>query len=196
MRIIGITGGIGAGKTKVLDILHDRYNAYIVEADKVAHSLMKRGTDVYKSLADYFGDGIIDYNTREIDRQALGRLVMNNTVSLEKLNSIVHPAVKEYIINDIQHQKELGTKYYVLEAALLIQTGYKAVCDEIWAVITDREIRIERLIQNRNFTREKAEDFIKNQPADTFYTEGSDRVIWNNGPESELIKAIDELLLL
>lgn len=194
MKIIGITGGIGTGKSLVLSILKTKYDAYIVEADKVAHILMKKGEPAYIEIVNAFGTSVLDKETGELDRASLGSLVMNDKEKLNVLNSIVHPLVKDYILSDIEKKRKEDITYYVIEAALLIQDGYKQICDEIWAIITDKDIRIERLKKNRNYTIEKADGFIKNQPSDDFFIDNSDRIIYNNTDEGDLIKAIDEIL--
>lgn len=198
MFILGITGGIGTGKSTVLDILKTEYNAYILEADKVAHLLMMPGKSAFNDIVATFGEDIL---TEEgiIDRNELGKRVMSDKGSLEKLNSIVHPAVKEYIIQDIS-EKRRGLldqsdntekqSLYVIEAALLIQDGYKEICDEIWSIITSEDIRIERLIASRSYTEEKARGFIKNQPSDEYFISNSDIVLYNNGSSEELLTAI------
>ena len=196
MKVIGITGGIGSGKSRVLDILSDRYSAYVVEADKVAKKLMLPGNEVYNKVVRCFGRDILSADNHEIDAKKLGSLVMNDTAALEKLNSIVHPAVKEYILRDIKAQRDNGVDYYIIEAALLIQDNYTEICDEIWAVITDKETRISRLMSNRGYSRKKAEDFIKNQPDELFYKNGSNRIIMNNGTVFDLIKSVDDLFQL
>ena len=119
-----------------------------------------------------------------------------DTAALEKLNSIVHPAVKEYILRDIKAQRDNGVDYYIIEAALLIQDNYTEICDEIWAVITDKETRISRLMSDRGYSRKKAEDFIKNQPDELFYKNGSNKIIMNNGTVFDLIKSVDDLFQL
>ncbi len=194
MKIIGITGGIGTGKSLVLSILKTKYDAYIVEADKVAHILMKKGEPAYIEIVNAFGNSVLDKETGELDRASLGSLVMNDKEKLNVLNSIVHPLVKDYLLSDIEKMRKEDITYYVIEAALLIQDGYKQICDEIWAIITDKDIRIERLKKNRNYTIEKADGFIKNQPSDDFFIDNSDRIIYNNTDEGDLIKAIDEIL--
>ena len=196
MKVIGITGGIGSGKSRVLDILSDRYSAYVVEADKVAKKLMLPGNEAYNKVVRCFGRDILSADNHEIDAKKLGSLVMNDTAALEKLNSIVHPAVKEYILRDIKAQRDNGVDYYIIEAALLIQDNYTEICDEIWAVITDKETRISRLMSNRGYSRKKAEDFIKNQPDELFYKNGSNRIIMNNGTVFDLIKSVDDLFQL
>ena len=198
MFILGITGGIGTGKSTVLDILRTEYSAYILEADKVAHLLMMPGKSAFNEIVATFGEDILTENG-EIDRNILGKRVMSESSSLEKLNSIVHPAVKEYIIQDISEKRRVlldqsdnteKQNLYVIEAALLIQDGYREICDEIWSVITSEDIRIKRLIASRGYTEDKARSFIKNQASDEYFITNSDKVLYNNGSADELMDAI------
>ncbi|MBR6402095.1 MAG: dephospho-CoA kinase [Eubacterium sp.] len=185
MKIIGITGGIGSGKSVVLNMLHDVYGARIVEADKVAHELQKPGQPIYNKIVDTFGNDILDEND-SIDRIKLGKLVMNDESKLDQLNSIVHPGVKKYILEDIEKCRNNSTELYVIEAALLIQGGYKKICDEMWYIKADESTRISRLIESRGYTEERALQVIKNQPDETFYIENSDRIIDNSGTVEKL----------
>lgn len=179
MKVIGITGGIGCGKSEVLKYLKSE-GAYIIEADKLAHDLMKNGASVYNRIINAFGSGIIG-DDGELDRQALGKIVFGDVDKLKALNSIVHPAVKEYIINDIEEQRILGKiDYYVIEAALLIQDGYKTICDEIWYIYADRNTRIDRLIKGRGGDVAKYETVMDKQADDAFYRNNSDAVIDNS----------------
>ena len=186
MFVLGITGGIGAGKSLVLSIIDEEFDAYIVEADKLAHKLMLKGEDAYRQIIDTFGDDIIDPDSEQIDRSLLGSIVLNDEEKLAKLNAIMHPAVKEYIKKDIKAQAEAGTELYVIEAALLIQDGYTSICNEIWYIHADREVRIQRLIQSRGYSREKAEAFLSNQPSDEFFENNSDQIINNNENQDKL----------
>ncbi len=186
MFVLGITGGIGAGKSLVLSIIDDEFDAYIVEADKLAHKLMLKGENAYSQIIDTFGDEILDPDSEQIDRSILGKLVLSDKEKLSRLNAIMHPAVKKYIIDDIKLKEDAGTKLYVIEAALLIQDGYKSICDEIWYISTDREVRIQRLIESRGYSREKAEAFLLNQPSDEFFEINSDKIIKNNENQMKL----------
>jgi dephospho-CoA kinase len=184
MKIIGITGGIGSGKSVVLNIIKDIPGVFTIEADALGHQLFEPGETVYKLVVDAFGEEILSEDKR-IDRRTLGSIVMNDEKSLEKLNLIVHPKVKEYIINDIEAKKK-DYQFYFIEAALLIQDGYKEICDEIWYIYADRETRIQRLIEGRGFTKEKAESYMDNQPADEYFISNSDRILDNSKSTDEL----------
>ena len=180
MKVIGITGGIGAGKSAVLSILKDIDGVYVIEADKLAHELMMPGHDVYDDILHMFGSSILNEDGT-INRKCLSDQVLNNKENLERLDKIVHPAVKQYILKDIGEKSEMGNRVYVIEAALLIQDGYKEICDEIWYINVDTETRISRLISSRGYSRDKALSFISNQPDDAFFIKNSDAVIDNNG---------------
>lgn len=189
MKIIGITGGIGAGKSCVLREIEVLDGTFVIEADKLAHTLLSPGHDCYTEVVSCFGKEILSED-QSIDRAVLRKLVMNSSEKLRQLNALVHPAVKKYIVNDIEKKRDLGYKYYVIEAALLIQDGYRSICDEIWYIYADKDLRIDRLLKSRGYSRQTAEEFIKNQPEDEYFIENSDRVIDNSGTPEELRKVI------
>lgn len=171
MIVLGITGGVGSGKSKVLYDLKENYNAYIVEADKLAHELMLPGKTIYNQVVKAFGDEILsDGPASNIDRKKLGDIVFNDREKLSLLDSISHPLVKENIVNQIKIAKEEGNiKLFVIEAALLIQDGYSEICDEIWYIWVEKEERIKRLMASRGYTREKCISMMKSQADDEYY---------------------------
>lgn len=194
MKIIGITGGIGTGKSTVLNFLKQEYNAYIVEADRLAHELMLPGEAAYRQITDIFGTAILSTDGT-IDRNRLGTIVFGDAEALRKLNAVIHPAVKQYILQDIEARKKEGNvKYYVIEAALLIEDGYKTICDELWYIYTEREERIRRLIAGRGGSREKWEHVIGNQSSDDYYRTNCDYVVDNGKGFEYTINIVKELL--
>ena len=156
MKIIGITGGIGSGKSEVLAYMKREYGVYVCEADKVARNLQQKGTACYQAIVESFGTEILDQEG-ELDREKLAEKVFYSHELLEQLNQLVHPAVKEDIREQIKTEREKGTGIFVLEAALLLEDHYDEFCDRIWYVHTEKEIRISRLMKNRGYSREKAE---------------------------------------
>lgn len=194
MRVIGITGGIGTGKSTVLKLLKEEYGAYIVETDKLAHRLMGPGENAYQRIVDTFGGAVL-YEDGTINREKLGRLVFSHPAELEKLNKIVHPAVKEYILRDIEaKKKENQIDYYVIEAALLIEDGYKAICDEMWYIYTSREERLRRLLVSRGGSREKWEQVIGSQSSEAYYRANCDVTIDNGKTIEYTINIVKDLL--
>lgn len=193
--VIGITGGIGCGKSTVLNILKENFNAHIIDADKVAHRLMEPFNPAYNNVKAAFGDTIIG-SDGFIDRKKLGQIVFNDKEKLKRLNSIVHPMVKEAIKDEIRvisengldKQKAAGFDEKMLiavEAALFIEAGYMDICDELWYIYTDNESRIERLIKSRGYTREKAESIIASQLSDSEFRRHCHIVIDNSGSEAK-----------
>ncbi|MDO5156596.1 MAG: dephospho-CoA kinase [Eubacteriales bacterium] len=194
MKIIGITGGIGTGKSTILNILKEKHHAYIIETDKLAHHLMLPGEAAYTEIVKCFGEDILT-DDKCINRTKLGAIVFQNQEKLAQLNAIVHPAVKQYILQDIEKQKNSHTvSYYIIEAALLIEDGYHQICDEIWCVHVEKEERIKRLMSGRGGTRQKWESIIASQSSDTYYRENSNCIIENMGDIKNIESQIEQLL--
>ncbi len=194
MQIIGITGGIGSGKSTVLNIFKETYHAFVLEADKVAHLLMAPGGITYKPLLAAFGTDILD---REgvIDRQALGTIVFASQEKLNTLNQITHPAVRTYILESISKYKvKHPDGLFVLEAALLIEEGYDDICDEIWYVFADRKTRIKRLMDRRGYSMEKCISIINSQSGDAFYRQRCKHMLDNSTSVENTKIQIDKLL--
>lgn len=194
MKVIGITGGIGTGKSTLLNLLKEDYHAYIVETDKLAHELMLPKQPVYKRIVKTFGFDILNEDAT-INRESLGKLVFTKEEALKQLNEIVHPAVKEYILEDIAQKKEDGNiLFYVIEAALLIEDGYKTICDELWYVYVEKEERIKRLLSGRGGSRERWEQVIANQSSEAFYKTHCDVMIDNGEDWEKTANIVKELL--
>ncbi len=181
MIVLGITGGVGSGKSRVLYDLEKNYNAYIVEADKLAHNLMEPGRPIYREIIRQFGDNIVtDEEPYLINREKLGKIVFSDKEKLALLDSITHPLVKEEILCRIEEKRASGsTHLFVIEAALLIQDGYKNICDEIWYIWVPQEIRITRLMAQRGYTIEKCLSMFQNQESDEYYKKYADFTINN-----------------
>lgn len=193
MKVLGITGGIGCGKSFILKQLKDDYGAYIIETDSLAHSLMKKGQIIYDAIVKEFGEEILSLDG-EIDREKLGKIVFSDKDKLKKLNSISHPLVKQYILDDIQKKRALNTKLYVIEAALLIQDGYKTICDQIWYIWASEETRINRLMSNRGYSLEKCKQVIKNQENEDYYRKYTNYTINNEKSIEDSSKQLKVLL--
>ena len=192
MRIIGITGGIGTGKSTVLHIMEQENGVYIVETDRLAHTLMEPGQKAYEKIVEAFGTQILSED-RTIDNETTSSCPIAGR--LEQLNAIVHPAVKEYIIADIEAKRKSGeVQFYVIEAALLIEDGYKAICDELWYIYVDREERIRRLIAGRGGDRAKYESVMENQATEEYYMSNCDVVIHNEESVEKTANIVKELL--
>lgn len=180
MKIIGITGGVGAGKSTILDYLSQKYDAYVIQADKIGHLVMEPGGLCYEHVIALFGRQIIK-NDKTIDRKQVSDVVFGNELMRQSLDAIIHPAVKTYILEEIRKQRQAGCRLLVIEAALLLEEHYEEFCNNVWYIHTDAEIRIRRLMDSRGYTREKAESIIARQGSEEFFRKHSDYVIINNG---------------
>ncbi len=180
MRIIGITGGVGSGKSRVLSFLEEKYNAVICQADQVAWKLQEPGEKSYLGIVDYFGESILNED-KTINRGALGQIVFNDEDKLQKLNEITHPAVKEYIKNQITIEKENDSDLFIIEAALLLEDNYDEICDEIWYIFAREEVRRERLKTSRNYTDEKIDSMIAAQQSENYFRDHCQLTIDNSG---------------
>lgn len=193
-RIIGITGGVGCGKSTVLSILEEKYNASVIQADIVGHLVMKSGNDAFGSIVKLFGNKILD-ELGEIDRKKLGEIVFVNEELLQKLNAIIHPAVKEYIKNFVDDQISKKTEIIVVEAALLIEAGYRDICSEYWYIFASENIRKNRLKASRGYSDEKIIEIMNNQLSEEEFKEYTDFTIDNNSDVLHLEEQIKRLLM-
>lgn len=202
-KVIGITGGIGSGKSRVLEYLSEKEGCYILESDKLAHRLMSKECEAYDAVVAEFGRGILSEETGEIDRRKLGGIVFNDNGKLQKLNDIVHPIVKKKILSMIDDASkgillnDRGEKInlFIIEAAVLIEDGYSKICDAICYIHTDTEVRIKRLGASRGLSREKSLSVINSQSSDEFYRENSDYIIDNSSSFEDTIPGIDSMIL-
>lgn len=193
MKIIGITGGIGTGKSLVLDYLKESYGAVCCQADEVAKRLQRKGTKCYKRIVEHFGEGILDEEGR-LNRSRLAGIVFSNPAELRILNEIVHPAVKEKIKEQIRREEKKESPVFVLEAALLIEDHYDAFCDELWYIYTDDETRKKRLIASRGYDEKKIQGIFSSQLPPSVFFEHCDRAIDNCNSFEEACQQIDDIM--
>ena len=191
MITIGITGGVGAGKSTVLDFLEQEYQAYVMKADEIGHLVMEPGQSCYEPVIALFGKQVIK-NDKTIDRRLVSDVVFSHPDMLEKLNHIIHPAVKEYIRRQLALKKEEGQRICVVEAALLLEDHYEKFCDTVWYIHTDSEIRIRRLMESRGYTREKSMSIIASQAPEEFFRAHTDYVVTNNADLEDTWQQIRE----
>ena len=186
--IIGVMGGVGSGKSTVLNYLENNYEANIIEADKVAKEVMLPGNDVYNEIVKTFPEVIVD---NKIDSKKLAEIVFNNKEQLEKLNSITHPGAVKEIVSRIKSSKN---RIIVVESAILLGSGVEQYCDELWFVFCIWDPRIKRLIQTRGYSKEKCISVIESQPADEEYNKAADEFIDNSYSEENTREQIDLIL--
>lgn len=189
MRVIGLTGGVGAGKSRILDILQTEYGAEIIVADQVAHKLMEPGHEGYEMVVRALGNSFLKPDGT-IDRPLLSALIFHDQNALETMNGIIHPMVWKTIKDKIcSSQADL----IVVESAIMGREQ-DDIYDEMWYVYTSEENRIRRLKENRGYSRERSLSIMKNQLSDEEFRELADRVIDNNGTVEEVKAGLEALL--
>ncbi len=192
MKVIGITGGVGSGKSVVMNLLKEEYNAYVIFSDNVAHELMQIGGVNYKAIIETFPN--MTDEKGNIDRQKLGAIVFGDEKELQKLNEITHPNVIKELQTRIEKIKEQNNYSFVaLEAALLIEDKYKVLYDELWYIYAEQEVRIKRLEEGRGYTREKSISMIKSQRPESDFLEKCDKVIDNSFSIEETKKELKKM---
>ena len=196
MRFIGITGGVGAGKSEILSYLGKKNGVRVMLADEIAHELMEAGTDCYKSLRQTFNDEDIWNSDGSFNREKLAKVIFSDKIKRDIMNSIVHPAVKEYVIRQQEYEKERGElSLLVLEAALLIEEHYDKICDELWYIYTSEENRRDRLKASRGYSDEKIDNIFNSQLSEEEYRKYCAVVIDNNGSVEAAFEQIDKALV-
>lgn len=193
MKFIGLTGGVGAGKTTVLKLMEQLYRVRILIADEIAHELMEPGTDCYEQLKRCFGKLDIWNEDGSFDRMKLAAVIFSDENRRKELEKIVHPAVKAYILEEVEKERARDeVSYVILEAALLIEDHYDTICDELWYVYTDADTRKQRLMEDRGYSEEKVEQIFASQLSDETYRKYCVRVIDNNGDEESVLEQLQQ----
>ena len=193
-KIIGITGGVGSGKSRILQYIRDNYNCKIVTADDMANEVKEPGGECYDRIVTLLGDDILTDDGR-IDRGRMAAKIYADKDLLNKVNSIIHPAVIGRIKAMGNEERERGSlDYFFIEAALLIECGFNDYVDEMWYIYSDKDVRRQRLKESRGYDDAKIDGLMKSQLSDEQYRAGSDVVIDNDGEFEFTMKQIDARL--
>lgn len=194
MKTIGITGGIGAGKSLVLNYIQKHYPARIYKADEIANYLKEPGQSCYQPIVGLLGEQVLS-GDGIIDKNKMAELIFTNPGLLEQVNAIIHPAVKKFVITCIEEEKNKKEKaFFVLEAALLIEEGYDEILDELWYIRTEEKSRSSRLQLSRQYSGEKIQNIMRHQLGDEEFIKCCKVVIDNNGSPENTYKQIDDKL--
>ena len=218
MKFIGITGGVGAGKSAILSYLANKPNTKVLLADEIAHDLMEPGTECYHAIVEAFAgedifeaveeipsDVIDTFRTAEgvslvdvepaFDRKKLAQVIFSDNTKREQMNAIVHPAVKEYVRKVFAQEQTKGQlDLLVLEAALLIEEKYDEICDELWYIYTNEENRRQRLKESRGYSDEKIDSIFASQLSEEKFRSATSVTIDNNGDLEETYRQIENAL--
>ena len=189
MKVIGITGGVGSGKSEVLGILKRDFGAELLIADEIAHQVMEPGMPAYRRIVEALGTDFLSEDG-SIDRKALAKRLFGDGEALGPVNSIVHPTVWQAIEEGIRcSRKEL-----VIVEAALFDEEHNGLFDQVWYIFTSEENRISRLMKSRGYSREKCLDIMRSQKSESEFRAMADRVIDNNKTVADVKRQIETIL--
>ena len=191
MKVIGVTGPIGSGKSYVGDILEE-YGFPRIDTDKVYHCLISGYTDTVKELEAEFGSEIVK-DDGSVDRKKLGEIVFSDKAKLNRLNEITHKYVHIETTKLIEKYRSENHKAVIVEVPLMFESGFDKMCDEIICVVADDNVRVQRIVKRNGISEKDAKNRINNQKNNNFYIEKSTIVVYNNGNED--IRAQIEALI-
>lgn len=195
MKIIGITGGVGSGKSAVLNYIREHYNVRIIFTDEVANRMKEPGGLCYNDIVSLLGTDIQKADGT-IDKKKMAARIFADKELLKKVNDILHPAVEAYVRSEIEKERAKNEiDFLFIEAALLIEVGYRdKFLDEMWYVYAPPDIRRQRLKESRGYLDDKIDDIFDDQLTDEVFREKCDRVIDNSGTPESAFRQADEIL--
>lgn len=193
MRVIGITGPSGSGKSAVSEILLKK-GAVNIDADKIAHDIILKGTDAYDKLVGYFGSEIVGVDG-EILRRKLGNIVFSDGgEKLKFLNDVTHKFIFDEMERQIKEAEKNGAFMVIIDAPLLIEGKFITLAKEVWAVHADRNVQIKRIMQRDGISREEAENRLSRQKPWEVYAGFATKIIENSTDLNDLEKEVEKAL--
>lgn len=194
MKVIGVTGGVGSGKTALLNAIKEKYNCIVLFADEIANFLKLPGESCYAPIVDLLGKEILDQEGF-IDNKKMAQVIFKDATILESVNQIIHPLVYEYIVQRIENERKAGKVDFVfVEAALFIEAGYKAFADSLWYIYVPKDVRIARLKDSRGYSDEKISDIMKKQLQEETFLATCDVTIDNSRSLRETMLQVEKAL--
>jgi dephospho-CoA kinase len=191
MFVIGLTGGIGSGKSTVSEMLRAK-GAAVVYADLVGHEVYRPGTAVWDEVVAAFGRDVLTTD-QEIDRRKLGSIVFSDPEARRRLNAITHPPMRRLMAERLDDLRRQGVRVAVLEAALLIEAGWVDLADEVWLTLVGPAEAAQRLMARSGLSREDAEARIASQLSNQERLEHADVAIDTDCSLAEVARRVDEL---
>ena len=190
---LGLTGGIATGKTTA-DAFFEKKNIPIIDADRVAHDLMKKNGASYTAIVDHFGASILN-DEKEIDRKKLGKIVFGAPAKLNELNQITHPLIRKAIVLQMQNYQKKDTPLAILDVPLLFETHYDQLCDSVLVISADLSHQLARLQERNNLNKAQAMSRINSQMKLQEKEKLADFVVDNNGSIADLEAKLSQILV-
>ncbi|NLF46783.1 MAG: dephospho-CoA kinase [Clostridiales bacterium] len=193
MKKVGLTGGIGSGKSTVSAYMEKR-GIPVIDADKIAREIVKKGSPVLKELSEAFGHDIIDVKG-DLDRKKLASRAFSNAESKNILDRITQKRIYDIAYSRLKKLSLEGKEKMVLiDAPLLFESGLSRLVDEIWVVSADLKTRVERVAERDKISREQISRIEENQLDEEEKEKKADRVLDNSGTKEQLYEQIERLL--
>ena len=189
--VIGLTGGIGTGKSEVARMLSE-LGAVVINADQVGHQAYTAYSEIWHEVVEAFGEEIL-LATGEIDRQKLGAIVFADPEQLTKLNQIMHPRMARMVAHRIQELRDQGVSVVVVEAALLFEAGWDTLVDEVWVTDSDSDQVVFRLSARNGLEEQETRKRIDSQMSAEERLSRSDVVVDNSGDLATLHRTVESL---
>lgn len=191
MKIIGITGGMGSGKSYVSSIISGMNGIPVIDTDKVYHSLIGTRGELPNALAREYGETILSEDGG-VNRKALGEMVFSDKVKLDRLSQITHPEVEKEVKSLLKKYESEGYSAVLVEVPLMFESGFDRMCDEIICVVSPLEKRIQKIMERSGLDEESVKMRIKSQKDDDFYIAKSSISLYNDYTE-DLSEKISEI---
>ena len=191
MLVIGLTGKTGAGKSTVASYLKEK-GCFVIDGDLVAREIVMPSSPALKELAEAFGKDII-LEDGSLDRKALAQKAFSSAEGTALLNRITHPHIKARFEELLAKASKEGFAVAVIDAAALLESDCKNLCEKITVVHADEKIRLERILSRDGITREQAMTRINGQKDDNYYLRQADIVIFNNTDNEALFNEFNKL---
>jgi dephospho-CoA kinase len=190
VTILGITGGIGSGKSTASQMLGE-LGAVVIDADQVGHKIYLPNTPAWREIVEEFGEEVVAPD-QTIDRTKLGPIVFSNAQKLQALNRITHGKIYAYIQGQIDYiRKHHADGVVAVEAAILLEAGWRSLVEQLWVVVATEDVVIARLQAYKNMPEDQARARIKAQMSNDERIAQADTVIWNNAALPELRQAVE-----
>ena len=192
MRVIGLTGGIGTGKSTASEYLR-KQGFSIIDADRISREIVEPGTLLLKELEKNFGSGIIK-DDGTLDRKALAAIVFSDKEKKSRLDGLMHGHILDEIERKISESQSGEGRGIIVDAPLLFETGLEKKCDQVWLITADDKLRILRVCERDGMDPEEVRARIQNQMADEEKKERAHRIVDNSGSKEALLAQLAELI--